>query len=194
MDGYTKKQVAEITGLSPRLVQFYTEQGLIEPSVSKGSGRGTFRRYSEVNLIEFGIIHQLASYGITLHIIKEIFEEGFTRNEPEYDYYISQLWDRWENERLEGHFFVVYSKDGEIVKYYPVKTSKGSIIENDKSANVLDYSLMKNRDAALVLKLNSIFDKIYGLSSGGEININKRLKDAQVKANKARKKIAKSKN
>jgi DNA-binding transcriptional MerR regulator len=192
MDSYTKKQVAEITGLSPRLVQFYTEQGLIEPSVSKGSGRGTFRKYSEVNLIEFGVINQVASYGITIHIIKRIFDEGFNRNSSEY--FIPRLLKDWDRERKNGYFLIVYASGGEIVKNYVTKTSKGSTLENDVSSNILDYSLMKDRDSALVLKLNGIFDKIYGLSAGGEININKRLKDAQAKANKVREKIGKSKN
>jgi DNA-binding transcriptional MerR regulator len=178
MEGYTQKQVAEITGLKSRLVKFYTEQGVVTPGVSSGAGRGTFRRYSEVNLIEFGIINQLTSYGITVHIIKDIFEKGFTRNDPEYPYYLSGLWEKWENERTWDYFLIVYSKDGEIVKYYPINTSQEK-----------NYLAMRDRDSALVLKLNSIFEKVRGLKANNTIDAKSASQKAKSKSNKKRKKI-----
>ncbi|NNF99250.1 MAG: MerR family transcriptional regulator [Desulfobacteraceae bacterium] len=72
MGGYTKKEVAELTALTPRLVQFYTERGVVKPHVDDGSGRGKVRRYSTNNLIEFGVIRQLVEFGITVSKISDI--------------------------------------------------------------------------------------------------------------------------
>ncbi|MBW2631053.1 MAG: MerR family transcriptional regulator [Deltaproteobacteria bacterium] len=69
---YTKKQISEITRLSLRLVQFYTEEGVVIPDIDEGKGRGKRRKYSCKNLTEFLLIKELSDYGITLQKIKFI--------------------------------------------------------------------------------------------------------------------------
>jgi DNA-binding transcriptional MerR regulator len=69
MEGFTKKQVAEITGLGSRLVQYYTEEGVVTPEIDRGEGRGRVRRYSKNNLYEFVIIKHLTEYGLTLEAL-----------------------------------------------------------------------------------------------------------------------------
>ena len=75
MEDYTKKQVSEITGLAPRLVQFYTEEGVVSPDIDEGKGRGKFRRYSIYNVFQFGLINELTHYGINLTKLKDMMEQ-----------------------------------------------------------------------------------------------------------------------
>lgn len=75
---YTKKQVSEISGLSLRLVQFYTEEGLILPEKNTGEGRGNVRRYSKRSLIDFLVIKELANYGITKPKMKAFLNYIYT--------------------------------------------------------------------------------------------------------------------
>jgi len=80
MSDYTKKQIFEITGLPLRLVQFYTEEGLILPEEGTGTRRGDKRKYSKQSLIEFLLIKELQEYGIVLSKMKFVFT--FIRNHP----------------------------------------------------------------------------------------------------------------
>jgi hypothetical protein len=70
MASYTKKEVAAITGLTYRNVQFYTEQGVVVPEVEAAGGRGKFRRYSNRDLVYFIIAGELGFYGMTVSDIK----------------------------------------------------------------------------------------------------------------------------
>jgi len=73
MAGYSKGKVVELTGLSARRVQFYTEEGLVKPGHDAGEGRGSVRRYSKRNLFEFALIRQLTAYGMTLQTLRDVF-------------------------------------------------------------------------------------------------------------------------
>lgn len=59
-------QVAGITGLKPRTVQFYTDSGLVVPGVANPGGRGTSRLYSRANLAEFVALRELRGRGLSL--------------------------------------------------------------------------------------------------------------------------------
>lgn len=69
---YTKNEVGRASGLSPRLVQYYTERQVLTPGVDLGEGRGKVRRYSKKNVVEAGIIKHLADYGMTVSRVREI--------------------------------------------------------------------------------------------------------------------------
>ena len=71
-DSYAKKEVSEITAVSYRNVQFYTEQGVVVPEIEVAGGRGKFRRYSNRNLISFIVAGELASFGMTVGEIRRI--------------------------------------------------------------------------------------------------------------------------
>ena len=74
MQGYTRKDIAEITGLSPRLVQFYTEEAVVTPELDLGKGRGHQRRYSLENVLQFLVIKELSDYGVNLKMIMCVIE------------------------------------------------------------------------------------------------------------------------
>jgi len=71
-DGYPKKFVAGITGLTPRTIQFYTDEGLVIPDVDDAKGRGKTRLYSALNIYEFILAKHLADYGLRLEKIKKV--------------------------------------------------------------------------------------------------------------------------
>lgn len=73
MAEFTNKDVAGVIGINPRLVQYYTNQGVIVPAVGGGK-RGQSWTYSKEHLIEFGIIKEMAGYGMPLQKIKDFFE------------------------------------------------------------------------------------------------------------------------
>ncbi|MFO7557157.1 MAG: MerR family transcriptional regulator [Desulfobacterales bacterium] len=105
--GFTKKQVAEISGLNPRLVQFYTEEGLISPIEDTGMGRGSSRKYSRKNLFFFLLIKELSYYGITKTKMETIVNrvQGFPLLGPYFE----------EKRYEKGHdsfLFILIEKNG----------------------------------------------------------------------------------
>ena len=72
MDEFFKKNVVDITGLDPRLVQFYVDEGVIVPEIYRGSRRGERHRFSRKNLFEFAAIKELNDFGMNISIIRKI--------------------------------------------------------------------------------------------------------------------------
>lgn len=71
---FTKSDiVALIPNLTPRLVQYYTEEGIVCPSRG-GQGRGNSRKYSTETLCEFAIIGELVRWKTGIQIIKKVVE------------------------------------------------------------------------------------------------------------------------
>jgi DNA-binding transcriptional MerR regulator len=71
---YTNKQISEKTGLSQRLIQFYTQEGVVVAEIDAGTGRGSVRRYSEKNLFQFALVAELSFYGIKISTIKSVMK------------------------------------------------------------------------------------------------------------------------
>ena len=71
---FNKKRIAEITKLTQRQVQFYTEQGVVTPEIDAGEGRGKTRLYSDRNLAQFLIIKGLTELGMTISKIRPIIK------------------------------------------------------------------------------------------------------------------------
>jgi DNA-binding transcriptional MerR regulator len=71
--GVQKKRAVEITGLSPRRVQFYVDHSVITIRVRRGGeGRGAIIEYSDGNLVDLMIIKELIDYGMTVSKIKQL--------------------------------------------------------------------------------------------------------------------------
>jgi hypothetical protein len=69
-ESFTKKEVAKITGLPLRSIQFLSEQGAVPPDVDAGGGRGKFRRWSRTSILCFFIAGDLSNFGMTISEIK----------------------------------------------------------------------------------------------------------------------------
>lgn len=155
MDEYPKKEVTEYTGLSPRLIQFYTEQGVVTPGVSLGKGRGTLRKYSKVNLVEFCIIKKLTDYGITIHIIKEILQKTFDER-PGGECLISYYLEFWKNYKKTEYYLLV-------CKELDKDTLNSSLIWTRKGEYIIHPDIFKKYESVLVVKLNQIFNMVFEL-------------------------------
>ena len=77
--GMIRKEMARISGITPRMVQYYTDTKIIVPEIENPIGRGTVRRYSRRNLFEFLLIKRLVSSGV--HLLKMPY---IIKNLPEY--------------------------------------------------------------------------------------------------------------
>jgi DNA-binding transcriptional MerR regulator len=107
---FTKKQMSEAIGVSLRTIQFYTDEGLLIPEIANPSGRGTSRKYSRKNLVEFLIIKELAKYGLSLGKIKTVMEKAISGN-------VANKWDpdgKWaKNKRAR---LIIYGLGSEEMK------------------------------------------------------------------------------
>lgn len=110
---YTKKQISDISGLSPRLVQFYTEEGLILPEKNSGKGRGNIRQYSKKSLIDFLIIKELANYGITKTKMKAFLK--YIRINP---YTASYLDHSLYNKGVKIFLYLIVTKNNKLAVNY----------------------------------------------------------------------------
>ena len=70
MTGYTKKEVAKILNIQPSKVAHYSNIGLVTPSIANPVGRGTTRRYSKNDIMEFVYIKELMARGFVLREIQ----------------------------------------------------------------------------------------------------------------------------
>jgi DNA-binding transcriptional MerR regulator len=71
---YTKSQVSKITGLTPRQVTFYTEEGLVHP-LNMGAGPGIPRLYSKEDVQDLVLTRLLVKYGTRLDTIKTLLDK-----------------------------------------------------------------------------------------------------------------------
>jgi DNA-binding transcriptional MerR regulator len=74
---YTSREVASITGLSARQLQWWDAQKLIKPSISPrrtSAGGFTERRYSPVDLFELAILADLRRSGLSVAKMRLLLE------------------------------------------------------------------------------------------------------------------------
>jgi len=69
---FTKKEAANVLGIKPRTIQYYTDEQILVPEMANPSGRGTTRKYSRKNLLEILLIKRLSQKGFTLAQITAI--------------------------------------------------------------------------------------------------------------------------
>jgi DNA-binding transcriptional MerR regulator len=99
MAQYTKSEIANYLGISPRNVQFWVDLELVIPAISPRSGRGKALLFSETNLVQFNMAIILRESGISLGTIAAIFENirrGELKGQDLKDFF-KGMW-RWGNE------------------------------------------------------------------------------------------------
>ena len=72
LKSFIKKEVADLLNMKPGTVAFYTNEGFVKPEAYKGKGRGSTRRYSYKNLVEFLLILELSKHGLSHLKIKKV--------------------------------------------------------------------------------------------------------------------------
>jgi DNA-binding transcriptional MerR regulator len=76
---YTKDQIAEMLStpqrkVLKRTVTFWVDQGLIHPDDDREPRRGRARRFSDRNLIEYGMVYIMTGAGIDLDTIRLVMD------------------------------------------------------------------------------------------------------------------------
>ena len=71
---FIQREISEKLNISRHTIAYYTNIGLVTPEIYNPIGRGTTRKYSRKNLLEFLLIKELGNCGVSLEKIKEILE------------------------------------------------------------------------------------------------------------------------
>ena len=88
MKSYSSKEVASITGINVRTIQFWCSEEIIVPDIGaypKGGGRGKKLLFSQSNIIECMIVQELQRRGFLLKDISTIMEDT-RRFRKKYDF------------------------------------------------------------------------------------------------------------
>lgn len=71
MEGFGTRAVADITGLTPRQIDYWDKSHFIKPSLATSSGKGTRRLYDFVDLVQFRVAASLKGKGISLQKMRK---------------------------------------------------------------------------------------------------------------------------
>ena len=73
--GFINKEVAEVTGLNPKTIGYYSNTGFIVPGVSKGTGKGSNRVYSRADILKLMLIKPLSEHGLSIKKMDQLFKK-----------------------------------------------------------------------------------------------------------------------
>src|SRR5260370_38479160 len=68
--GYTTKQVTEITEVKYRPLDYWAKSGFLEPSIAEAAGTGTERVYSLRDLIALRVTRDLREPGFSVRMLR----------------------------------------------------------------------------------------------------------------------------
>jgi len=71
MDAYNTKLAAAITGAAEWRLRYWDKTGMVKPSVSQASGRGSRRLYSFLDLVQAWTANQLREQGLSLQRLRK---------------------------------------------------------------------------------------------------------------------------
>jgi len=142
MEGYTRKQISEILDMPERAINYYTERNMVIPEIDKGYGRGKVRRYSKQNIVEIGILKQLAGYGLSFKVVDTIFSQ--LRN-PQSGF--GHIFKAREKIKMNS-YIVLYQKKPGIFHIDPRL--------NQSVTHILDQSQLDASGSVLIINLGQI--------------------------------------
>lgn len=117
---YLNKEVAAVVGITKRQVLSWTEKGLIVPS-EESLGVGTKRRYSYINLLEFGLCKSLFAMGFGFRAVKMFVDQLRT------NYTIQDWVNNWRN---------FYTESSRLFKEYWEKHIKETFMSDTLKAEL----------------------------------------------------------
>jgi DNA-binding transcriptional MerR regulator/uncharacterized protein (DUF433 family) len=68
---FTSEKVRALTGLTPRQLQYWDEQGFLSPSLRRQAGRGRRRLYDFRDLVSLRVAADLRREGVSLQLIRK---------------------------------------------------------------------------------------------------------------------------
>jgi DNA-binding transcriptional MerR regulator len=70
--GFTPKQVMHLTGIPYSTLNLWATKGLIQPSIARGSGSGSERIYSTLDLVALRVAFELRKSGVTTRSLERV--------------------------------------------------------------------------------------------------------------------------
>ena len=141
--GFTTKYTAEITGIQPRIIQYYAEHDIVIPEVDSPEGSGTVRRYSRQNQVELLVVRVLADF-FTVKTVAKIWSIVKASDE----------WARWV--RMGGD----YGNLEAAIKITIPKSSVGYSVEIIEGTTT-DLGLVKSYRAVIVVNVAEHFHQVF---------------------------------
>lgn len=173
--GWTKKQVANLIDIKPSTIQVYVDRGLVVPEVDNPTGKGTRRRYSKRNLLEFLLIKKLGRYGLSLARIERILDSFRTavavaselpadaKEAPEEAretlWAFRVFWDLSNLGSREPTFLFVYnpgSEDGSTLSDAEVV----DFVHGDARKTHISHTFPKSLDGVLIVNVSDIMQTV----------------------------------
>ena len=161
---FIKKEVAEIVGLPPRTIQYYTDSWIIKPDVHRGRRRGDHHRYSVRNLFEFALIKKLREFGMAISVIRTIIAD-YVHN---LDHDSLTHFD-YEKELLKSKRYLLTYEDGDslTIDFRHIKVKKSEEIEqvtenekDDMAIPVVSVEEAADHVVVLVIDLVSLYRQV----------------------------------
>jgi len=164
------KEVKEITGLPDRRIKQLSESGVL--SLKLRTGKGKFRKYSTMNLVELAIAEKLADIGIELNRIC-IIVPAFSKMIIERINKLTKDIDTLRSDELMGMFLIVTKdKIGAIYHSDPLGQSLAivtNVSSKEREAGSLSevYGQFAEANGAIYLRVDelimSIVQKVNGI-------------------------------
>jgi DNA-binding transcriptional MerR regulator len=146
---YTRKQLAEITGIPWNRVEFYQHQGLFEDVEPMGKGHAI--KYSQRHVAEAAIIDSMSAVGVTLAKGKEVLK--IMRTLPNYRNLFKKNDNVNPNEVLRNDGWSIY------LLLFPDGDLDFVVITTGGANEHIEIS-MKDRKSAIVLDISEIFKQL----------------------------------
>lgn len=155
---YYKSKVVEITKIEPRRIQFYTEKLGIEPDIARPKKRGSNRKYSRENIIEFLLVDEFRKYNLSLAVIGKILkfvrEEGKGRKQS---WWVDQVGKKQTKKVTDIAYALIYepfrSKKVDI-KFHIINKGAGHLYRADGKAMTLQEYTREAQGEKMVLIIN----------------------------------------
>jgi DNA-binding transcriptional MerR regulator len=142
--GVPRQKVLDITGLSPRALQFYIDNQVITPRVRSGSGRGTRIEYIDSDIVLLMICKELSDFGMTVSKIKSAVDLIKEDKDYKHKYEIYKL----DEPRSERPIFLYILKE---------KTGKFSVRFKD---GIIELHQLKNSQSLLMIDYRQIIARV----------------------------------
>lgn len=72
---YSSSELARLTGMSLRQIDYWDRTNLIHPSAQAAHGSGSRKRYSENDLLQVKVVARLVTAGVTIQAIRKVMAE-----------------------------------------------------------------------------------------------------------------------
>ena len=144
--GFTARQVVKLTGVPYSTLNLWAKNGLVEPSVSPGTGTGSERVYSFSDLIALKVAFELRRSGVTTSSLKKVVD--FLRKAEHLDKPLSEarlvVSGRDVAVVREGDLVSALSRPGQGYLRFVVDLPKvlGELVNIADTANVFGHAIV----------------------------------------------------